>query len=210
MTYRPGQFINLFVVDVNSHEVILVDSEKNEFVMPNSEQVHRLSVNAEVMVILFNEGQELLASMRLEQHANRSLSDYTQNDEVDLYIISETPLGFKCIINGSKIGMLYKNEVFTKIAIGQQLKGYIGKIREDHKIDLLLRAPGHRNTSDIGDKIIAELRKAGGFLALNDKTSPEKIYELFGTSKKKYKIALGQLYKLRLITISDEGLSLNS
>jgi hypothetical protein len=208
MTYKAGQFVNLFVVETNSHEVILEDSQRNEFFMPTSEQAHKLSVNAEVMAILFNDGDELLASMRLEQHANKDLSGYSQNDEVDLYVVAETPLGYKCIIDGAKIGMLYKNEVFAKLETGKQFKGFIGKVREDKKIDLLLRAPGHNNTSDIGDKIIDELKKAGGFLAINDKTSPERIYELFGASKKKYKIALGGLYKQRLITVSDEGISL--
>lgn len=208
MTHKPGTFLNLFVVQMNSHEIILEDADKNEYFMPSSEQSHKLSVGAEVMAILYTDGSDLWASMRLEKHANHDMSGYKQNDEVDLYVIKETPLGYKCIIDGAKIGMLYKNEVFQKLQTGAQVTGYIAKIREDHKIDLLLRAPGHHNTGDIGEKIMAELKKAGGFLAINDKTSPEKIYELFGASKKKYKMALGGLYKKRLISVSDEGISL--
>lgn len=208
MTHKPGTFLNLFVTQMTPHELTLEDSQNNEYFMPAAEQSHKLSVGAEVMAILYTDGSDLWASMRLEKHANHDISGYSQNDEVDLYIIKETPLGYKCIIDGAKIGMLYKNEVFTKLQTGQQLKGYIAKIREDNKIDLLMRAPGHHATLDIGEKIIDELKKAGGFLAITDKTQPEKIYELFGVSKKKYKIALGGLYKKRLITVSDEGIRL--
>ena len=209
MTYKPGSFLNLFVADVNSFEVTLEDNEQNRFRMPSSEQTHKLTVGNEIMTILFTDNGDLFASMRLEKHANYDLTGFKIGQHVGLFVINESPLGFKCIIDGAKIGMLYKNEVFTELRAGQQTTGFISKIREDGKIDLLLRAPGHHMTGDIGEKIIEELKKAGGFLAINDKTSPEKIYEIFGASKKKYKIALGGLYKQRLITVSDEGITLN-
>ncbi|MES2803309.1 MAG: hypothetical protein V4654_12515 [Bdellovibrionota bacterium] len=197
---------------MNSQEVILEDNEQNQFFMPASEQSHKLSVGNEIMAVLFTDGphgnSDLLASMRLEKHANADLKGLDIGQQVDLFVINETPLGYKCIVDGTKIGMLYKNEVFTKLQTGQHTKGFIAKLREDGKIDLLLRAPGHHATQDIGEKIIEELKKAGGFLAINDKTTPEKIYEVFGASKKKYKMALGGLYKQRLITVSDEGIAL--
>lgn len=193
---------------MNSYEVVLEDNEQNQYFMPASEQTHKLSVGNEIMTILFMEGSDLLASMRLEKHANADLKGLIAGQQVDLFVLNETPLGYKCIVDGAKIGMLYKNEVFAKLQTGQHTKGFISKLREDNKIDLLLRAPGHHATQDIGEKIIEELKKAGGFLAINDKTSPEKIYEIFGASKKKYKMALGGLYKQRLISVSDEGITL--
>lgn len=193
---------------MNSYEVILEDNEQNRFFMPSSEQSHKLSIGNEIMAVLYMDGSDLLASMRLEKHANVDLKGLEQGQQVDLFVINETLLGYKCIVDGAKIGMLYKNEVFTQLRTGQHTKGFIAKLREDNKIDLLLRAPGHHATQDIGEKIIEELKKAGGFLAINDKTSPEKIYEIFGASKKKYKIALGGLYKQRLISVSDEGITL--
>lgn len=209
MIAKAGSILNLVVKATNPHEILLTDNQDHEYIMPVAEQAHKLSVNTEILAILYTSNGDLYASMRLEKHANHDISGFTANQTVDLYVIAATPLGYKCIIDGQKIGMLYKNEVFQKLEIGQQVGGVISKIRDDHKIDLLLRAPGHKATLDIGDKIIEELKKAGGFLALTDKTAPEKIYELFGVSKKKYKIALGGLYKKRLISVSDEGISLN-
>jgi len=213
MTHKSGSFLNLFVVNMNSYEVMLEDNEQNQFIMPASEQTHKLSIGNEIMAILFKDGpngnSDLLASMRLEKHANDNVTGLKPGQQVDLFIINETPLGYKCIVDGTKIGMLYKNEVFAQLKTGQHTKGFIAKIREDNKIDLLLRAPGHHATQDIGEKIIEELKKAGGFLAVTDKTNPEKIYELFGVSKKKYKIALGGLYKNRKISITDDGIKLS-
>lgn len=212
MTYKSGTFLNLFVTNMNSFEVLLEDNEQNQFIMPSSEQTHKLSVGNEIMTILYSEdgsgNRDLLASMRLEKHANQDLKGLKPGQQADLFIINETPLGYKCIIDGARIGMLYKNEVFTQLKTGQHTTGFIAKLREDQKIDLILRAPGHHATQDIGEKILEELKKAGGFLAINDKTSPEKIYEIFGASKKKYKIALGGLYKQRLISVTDEGITL--
>lgn len=212
MSHKSGSFLNLFVVNMNSFEITLEDNEQNQFFMPSSEQTHKLSIGNEIMTILFTDGpngnSDLLASMRLEKHANDNVTGLEQGQQVDLFVINETPLGYKCIVDGAKIGMLYKNEVFSQLKTGQHTKGFIAKIREDNKIDLLLRAPGHHATQDIGEKIIEELKKSGGFLAITDKTNPEKIYELFGVSKKKYKIALGGLYKKRLISIADDGIKL--
>jgi uncharacterized protein len=159
MTYKSGQFVNLFVDQMNSHEILLKDSNNHEFIMPSSEQAHRLSIGSEVMAVLFTDGNELLASMKLEKHANSDLQ-VEESQKVDLFVIKETPLGYKCIIDGRHIGMLYKNEVFIRLSEGSQTTGYISKIREDQKIDLLLRAPGHKATDDIGEKIMTELKKS--------------------------------------------------
>ena len=123
-------------------------------------------------------------------------------------IASETELGFKAIIDNQYIGLLYKNEIFQPLYVGDIVQAYIRKMRDDGKIDLILRAPGHKATTDIGEKILELLTAKEGFLAIHDKTPPEKIYELFGVSKKKYKVALGGLYKRKLISVDDDGIRL--
>lgn len=134
---------------------------------------------------------------------------YTEGQEVQLVIAAETDLGFKAIINDEDWGVLYHSEVFQDLRLSQKIKGYIKKIREDGKIDLILQKPGHHAAQgEIGPKILEELKRQGGFLPINDKTSAETIYDLFGVSKKKYKIALGGLYKKRLITVDDSGIRL--
>lgn len=135
---------------------------------------------------------------------------YTVGQVVDLLIKSETDLGYKAIVNGKYWGVLYYNEVFQELFKDQEMKGYIKKIRDDGRIDLSLYQLGSHGSLDIGGTILKTLEDAGGFLNITDKTSPEEIYKLFGVSKKKYKMALGGIYKKRLIHIKDDGIYLAS
>jgi hypothetical protein len=104
--------------------------------------------------------------------------------------------------------MLYENEVFQKLSLGQELKGYIRKIREDFKIDLLLQRPGYQGVDAVSQSILAILEEHGGRIAVTDKSQPEEIYSLFGVSKKTFKKAIGALYKKRLIMIDTSGIEL--
>lgn len=135
---------------------------------------------------------------------------YTAGQPVDLLIKSETDLGYKAIVDEKYWGVLYYNEVFQELFKNQEIKGYIKKIREDGRIDLSLYQLGSHGSLDIGGMILKIIEDAGGFLNITDKTPPEEIYKLFGVSKKKYKMALGGLYKKRLIHIKDDGIYLVS
>jgi predicted RNA-binding protein (virulence factor B family) len=104
--------------------------------------------------------------------------------------------------------MVFKNEVFQKLDIGQQLKGYIKKIREDGKIDLSLQQSGYQKVDDISRAVLQTIKDHGGRITVTDKSPPEDIYALFGVSKKTFKKAIGALYKKRLITIGANGIKL--
>ena len=62
---------------------------------------------------------------------------------------------------------------------------------------------------DFEEKIIAQINKEGGTFNATDKSSPEIIYELLAVSKKKYKMALGLLYKAQRIVIKDFAIKMN-
>ena len=104
--------------------------------------------------------------------------------------------------------MVYKNEVFQRLHIGQQLKGYIKIIREDLKIDISLQQSGYQRVDNISQSILKTIKDIGGSIAVTDKSTPEDIYSLFGISKKTFKKAIGALYKKKLITIDTNGIKL--
>ncbi len=131
---------------------------------------------------------------------------YSPGQKVDLIILRETDLGFVARINGVDEGLLYRNEIFEILRPGQALPGYIGKVRESGEIDLLLQPFGNLGSEEIGKRILQLLDEQNGFLPVNDHSEAERIYDLFGVSKKKFKIALGSLYKKRLIVITDDGI----
>ncbi len=135
---------------------------------------------------------------------------YEPGQKVDLLILRETDLGYVAEINQLDEGLLYHNEVFERLEAGDSLPGYIKKIRPDGGIDLLLQAFGHLGAAELGEHILKALTHFDGFLPVNDKSPPETIYEFFRVSKKKYKMALGGLYKRRLIKITDQGIELVS
>ena len=135
---------------------------------------------------------------------------YKPNQKVDLFILRKTDLGYVAKINNEDEGLLYHNEVFQTLDPQQAIAGYIKAIREDGSIDLLLQPFGNQGADELGLRIVVALEDNNGSLPINDKTSAEVIYDYFGVSKKKYKIAIGNLYKKRIILISDEGIKLVS
>jgi predicted RNA-binding protein (virulence factor B family) len=131
---------------------------------------------------------------------------FREGQKVALLITAQTGMGFTAVINGTHKGILYKNEVFQPLKIGQEIDGFIKKVRDDKKIDLCLQQPGYKAIDALSRKIMDELQQQGGFIAVTDKSRPKVIAELFGVSKKTYKKAIGHLYKKRLITLEKNGI----
>ena len=104
--------------------------------------------------------------------------------------------------------MIYHNQVFDPIKVGDTLQVYVNKLREDGKIDLLIQKPGHLSIGDSTENVLQYLKDNDGFTPINDKTAPEVIYDIFKMSKKQYKKAIGGLYKKKLIKITEEGIFL--
>jgi len=128
-------------------------------------------------------------------------------DKVDLLVVRNLAIGFTVLVNEVFEGMLYKSELYQKIAEGQKLVGYVKKIREDEKIDVSLQAVGFKHTIVKNEIIILNaLRQQDGFIGLNDKSSPDEIKYQLNMSKKAFKNAVGGLFKQKLISIEDDGI----
>ena len=123
--------------------------------------------------------------------------DFQEGDKVQLFIKSETALGYIVTINEEFEGLLYRNEVFQDVEENMEIDGYIKTIREDGKIDVSLRPQGFRNVIDKDvDKVLEKLKNSrDGYLLLTDKSSPESIKFQLQMSKKAFKKAVGNLYR---------------
>jgi hypothetical protein len=161
-----------------------------------------------VFVFLEQKTNRITASARLDKFFSQQPPNYQWGKEVDLIIYDQTDLGYKALVNQTHGGMLYKNEVFRKLGIGQQLQGFIKKIRADHKIDLSLQRPGYQGVDAIARTILQTIKDQGGRINVTDNSPPAEIYRLFGVSKKTFKKAIGGLYKKRLIIIDPGGIRL--
>jgi predicted RNA-binding protein (virulence factor B family) len=112
------------------------------------------------------------------------------------------------IVNKKHLGLIYKDDIFKDIQIGDRLKGIVKKVRNDNKLDISLGQIGYRNIEPNAQLILNELSDNNGFLPLHDKSSPEAIKEQLQMSKKIFKKAIGTLYKNRQIEIKDNGIYL--
>ena len=150
--------------------------------------------------------------MVIIQHKKRSApkkqTGFYEGQKVALRISSQTEMGFVVVINDTHKGILYKNEVFQPLEIGQEIDGFIKKVRDDKKIDLCLQWFGYKAIDALSRKILDKLQQRDGFIAVTDKSRPKVIADLFGVSKKKFKRAIGTLYKKRLITLEKDGIRL--
>lgn len=207
---QVGEFALLNVVSTGSVGAFLNWGLAKDLFLPFAEQSRPVRAGQNVLVYIYlDKSNRISCSTRIDRFVEKTDANYQEGQSVNLMIAGQTDLGYKALIEGRHIGILYSNEVFQELFTGQKIQGFIKKMREDGKIDLALQIKiGHKAAEDIGPKIIALLKEKNGFLDINDKTSAEVIYELFGVSKKKYKIALGGLYKKRLIKIDDDGIRL--
>jgi len=181
-----------------------------DLLVPFREQKADMVEGRSYLVYLFVDvlTKRIAASAKLDKYLDNTPPEYEHGDEVQLIIVEETDLGYKAIVNNEHWGMLYKNQLYQALSHGQKTIGYINKVRDDDKIDLLLEKPGYEKVDSISQKILDELKANRGFMAVTDKTSPDMIQVMFGISKKNFKKAIGNLYKKRMITFDSDGIRL--
>lgn len=159
-----------------------------------------------VRVYVDEETGNVQGSTRVEDFLDNSLLTVKKGDTVEALVYSRSELGFSVVVNDLHHGMVYANEVFKPVSVGDRLTAYVKTIREDNKLDLSLQAIGYRQYIDAHTDMVAErIQAKNGFLPLGDKSSADDIYAEFGISKKAFKKAIGALYRERLVRIEDEG-----
>ena len=206
----PGQFALLKVKAQTAAGALLDWGLHPDLLAPANEQRPEMQVGKLYIVFLYLHGEtkQILASSMLDKFLDTFPPTFTAGEKVDLLICTKTDLGYKAIINNSHWGLLYQNEIFRPLVIGQQTKGFIKKVREDARIDLYLDAPGSNKVDELANQIISYLNEQGGSMPVTDKSPADIIYKSFGASKKTFKKALGALYKRKLILIDNNSVSL--
>ncbi|HHF3023519.1 CvfB family protein [Vibrio diabolicus] len=184
--------------------------KEKDLLIPFSEQRTRFSAGQTILVYVYTDkaSGRIVGTTKFNKWLDKTPANYEVNEQVDLLIAERSQLGYKAIVNGKHWGMIFPSDVFGKLYIGKKLKGFIKQIREDGKIDLALQKVGVAKMDDLSSKILDLLEKKGGFLPLNDKSSPEAIFDAFRTSKGTYKKTIGGLYKQGKIVIEKDGIRL--
>lgn len=205
-----GDFAYLEVAWVNEYGAFLKWGLMKDLFCPFREQKQRMQTGNKyiVYVLIDEESYRVMASAKVDRFLSTDIPPYNIGDEVDLLVWQKTDLGFKVIVDNKYGGLIYDNQVFRPLHTGDKVKGYISLVRGDGKIDVALQPMGHKHTEDFAETLLQWLEEHGGKCDLGDKSDAEDIRERFQVSKKTYKRAIGDLYKRRLITITDTGIKL--
>ena len=208
-----GEFASLTVKQVNPVGAFLDWNLGKDLLCPYPEQKSRMEAGKSYVVYLYQDDQtrRIVASSKINRFLSQQKPAYKNGQPVSLLISDRTDLGFMAIINNRHQGLIFDNEVQESgktLQIGNRLDGFIKRVRDDGKIDLSLKKPGFDKgaMSDLSQAILDKLNANNGFLPVNDKTDPTIIRKQFGASKRTFKMALGGLYKQRLIIIEDKGI----
>lgn len=209
-----GEFAYLEVVEITEYGAFMDWGiySKHLFV-PFREQREKMKTGRSYVVYLYLDetSERIAATSKYEKYLEQAGEDFNVGQKVNMLVSRRTPMGFQVIIEGTTSGMLYQNEIFKPIKIGQTLNGFIKKIREDGKMDVALQRQGYRKNIDTNTQTVLDLlREKEGYLPITDKSPPEQIYDLFKMSKKNFKKAIGGLYKNKTIRIEKDGLYLNN
>jgi predicted RNA-binding protein (virulence factor B family) len=210
---QEGEFVCLQVKEVTKIGAFMDWGLEKDLFVPIKEQHKPMAVGEKhvVRVCLDLRTDRLLGVAKLGSFLEKDTSSLQIGEEVRLLVYEFTTLGIMCIVNNRYAGMLYKNEVFKELAIGEKIKGYIKNIREeDGKIDLSLRKEGFEGIKDQSEIILKNLRQNDGFLPYGDDSPPEEIKKQFQMSKKTFKRLIGNLYKQGKIVILEHGIRLKT
>jgi hypothetical protein len=205
-----GEFALLEIIEVNEIGAFLNWGLQKDLLVPFREQKVKMEPGSWHIVFVYIDEQtnRIAASAKVDKFLGKEPATFKPGDEVELFIYGPCPLGYNAIINNSHWGMLYSSEVFQPLNRGEHIPGYISKVREDGKIDLNLSPPGYKKAGTSAELIVEYLKRNNGFIELTDKSPADEIYETFGISKKNFKMAVGSLYKSRLIEIGQNGIRL--
>lgn len=206
-----GQIAHLKINSVNQVGAFADWGTSKELLIPHREQAQKMEEGRRYLIYIYIDevSGRIAGTSKLDKYLDNIPPTYENNEEVEAMVWKPTPLGYKVIINHKHTGLIYKNQIFQEIHIGERLRAWVKGVREDEKIDLSLQPLGYRQMIDPAEAtILKALHLHGGFMPLTDHSTPELISFELQMSKKTFKKAIGALYKQQRILIKDNGIEL--
>lgn len=213
-TLTPHVLLNdfgyLHCSDVNEFGAFMDWGVQKQLFVPFKEQARPMKVGNWYIVYLSMDEQtnRLVGSSKTNKYLNNDTVTLEKFDEIAIMVTHITDLGANVIVNGKHKGLIFINDIFEDIRTGDTMKAFVKSVREDNKIDVVLQSPGYRSIEPNANFILEELKAAGGFMPLHDKSDPQAIKNELGMSKKSFKKAIGTLYKDKQIAIKPDGIEL--
>lgn len=214
VTDRPyitlGEFAMLRCNQVTPHGAFMDWGMVKELFCPFKEQAFKMKAGGWYLVYCYLDEKtgRLAASSKTNHFLDNKELTVEQFEEVDVIISHPSEIGMNVIVNNRHAGLIFQDDIYKELSVGDRMKGVVKKIRHDNKLDISLEQIGYRKIEPNADTIMHELEDNDGYLNLTDKSDPEAIKEALQMSKKTFKKAIGTLYKQRLIDIKEDGIYL--
>lgn len=208
---RVGEAGYLKVVDKTVHGAFLDwGLQGKDLFLPNRNQQGGIIAGRSYIVYMYEDNVtgRCVATCKLKGFVNNDLITVQPRQQVALLVASESPIGYRVIVDNRHWGMLYRNQLFRPVAVGDSLTGYVRRITEDNRIDVSLQQEGYAQVKDSADVLFRLLCDNGGSLPLNDDSAPEEIARLTNMSKKSFKRSLGVLLKNGTVEADEQGIKL--
>ncbi|MBR1448604.1 MAG: GntR family transcriptional regulator [Prevotella sp.] len=211
---KVGEFASMEVAWINKYGAFMKWGLMKDLFCPFREQKQRMEVGKHYIVYVKEdeETHRLMATAKVERYLTvptvEVLPQLPHGTPCDCLVWQKTDLGFKVIVDNRYQGQIYDNQIFQPLHSGDRLTAYIDHVRQDGKIDITLQPTGRQHTLDFAEVLLRYLYENDGRCDLNDKSPAELIADRFKVSKKAYKKAVGDLYRRRLIILTEEGIQL--
>ena len=211
---RAGEAGFLRVVDKTLHGAFLDwGLAGKDLFLPNRNQQGAVTAGRQCLVYLYEDNitGRCVATQRLKSYIhNMGEITVSPRDEVDILVASRSETGWRAIVGNRHWGMLYDNQLYCELHVGDRLRGYVVRVTDDNRIDLTLQQPGPEGVRSAADRLKALLRESGGSLPLNDGSDPAEVSARTQMSKKQFKRALGMLLKSGEAVQTENGIKLTS
>ena len=203
-----GQFAFLEVAWTNRFGAFMNWGLMKDLFVPFSEQGKRFVQGRSYWVYIYIDEKtgRIVGTSKIDRYISDDHPTFAPGQEVDAFVWKQTDLGYKFIVESTFEDLIYRNETFTPIHIGDKLKAIVKQVRDDGKIDLALQHSGKRLIDGFANTLMRELYNADGFLPYGDHTPADEIADRFHVSKKTFKKTIGALYRQRAIEITDDGI----
>lgn len=208
---RVGEVGYLQVVDKTVHGAFLDwGLTGKDLFLPNRNQQGGILAGHRYVVYLYEDSVtgRCVATTKLKSFIDNDEITVRLREEVDLIVASESPIGYRVIVNNRHWGMLYRNQLFREVAVGDRLRGYVRRITEDNRIDVSLQRTGFAQVKDSAQTLLQLLHDNGGRLPLTDASDPAEVQRLTAMSKKVFKRSAGMLLKRGNIEMTDREIKI--
>lgn len=208
-----GEVAYLRAVDKTVHGAFLDwGVTAKDLFLPNRNMVGYVEPNRKYIVYVYRDSitGRAVATMGLKSFISNGELSLKRSQEVDIIVAQRLDSGFRVVINNRYWGMIYDNQIFGDVRIGDRLKAYVRRITEDNRVDLSLQQEGYDEVRKSVDKLMEIMRARGGALPIHDDSTPQEIVETVGMSKKVFKRTAGYLMKRGEIEMDTKGIKIKT